>query len=206
MKKAKGMTLAQQMGLDCEQAYFSAQGNWFSKITKFPCALFDEKGFLLVKSEDELIRHGIAVKKSTNVPHLISSLPGYRLLEAWRSLPEESPTTTAVTEYIEGALERIAVNRYERDPKARSMCIKHHGSICAACDTRLSDVYGAVAIGYIHVHHIVPIATIKAEYQLDPVRDLIPLCPNCHTIVHLRQEPFTIEEVKTMLRNRREKA
>jgi len=51
----------------------------------------------------------------------------------------------------------------------------------------------------IHVHHLVPIAEVGATYALDPVRDLRPICPNCHAVIHKRRPPFTLEEVKAML-------
>ena len=60
--------------------------------------------------------------------------------------------------------------------------------------------YGPQAAGYIHVHHLRPLAAIGAEYVLDPVHDLVPVCPNCHAVMHMRrEEPYTVEEVREML-------
>lgn len=53
--------------------------------------------------------------------------------------------------------------------------------------------------GVIHVHHIVPLSKIGAEYKLDPIKDLIPLCPNCHAVVHLGSEVMSIEKLKEHL-------
>ena len=58
---------------------------------------------------------------------------------------------------------------------------------------------GYIRNGFIHVHHNKPILAIKVEYTLDPILDLRPLCPNCHAIAHLRQEPYSIEEIKDMI-------
>jgi predicted HNH restriction endonuclease len=44
-----------------------------------------------------------------------------------------------------------------------------------------------------------PLASVGEEYVIDPIKDLRPLCPNCHAVIHLRQPPYSIEEVKTML-------
>lgn len=189
--------LAKELEIGCKQELYSKWGNYYSPITDFPCLLKDENGFVLVNSKDDLQTFGIKVTKRTNVPHRISSIPTYQLLSAWRvNLPEELPKDA---DHIEGAAVTVIVNRYERDRTARSKCISHYGAICNACGVKLSDVYGRIAEGFIHVHHNKPISAIKVEYTLDPILDLRPLCPNCHAIAHLRQEPYSIEEIKDMI-------
>lgn len=103
---------------------------------------------------------------------------------------------------IEGARKSIIVNKYERDPKARIACIEHFGAVCMVCGFDFSKVYGDKFTGKIHVHHIVPISTIGEEYQLNPIIDLVPLCPNCHYIAHLKgnKEVYSIEELQGMLK------
>ena len=90
---------------------------------------------------------------------------------------------------IEGALSEIQVNAYGRNHQAREVCIRHHGAVCVACDFNFGETYGAIAQGLIHVHHIVPLSEIGREYVLNPITDLIPLCPNCHAAVHRRRKP-----------------
>lgn len=94
---------------------------------------------------------------------------------------------------------RVYVNRYERNAKARALCLAHHGMKCACCETLLADVYGSQAAELIHVHHLTPLSSIPEGAEIDPVQDLRPVCPNCHCVIHTRQEPFTIEEVRAML-------
>jgi 5-methylcytosine-specific restriction protein A len=50
-----------------------------------------------------------------------------------------------------------------------------------------------------HVHHIIPMSKIREQYLVDPISDLRPVCPNCHFIIHSKKEPFTIEEVRTLI-------
>jgi 5-methylcytosine-specific restriction protein A len=64
---------------------------------------------------------------------------------------------------------------------------------------KLGDRYGAVAQGVMHVHHIVPLASIGTTYQVHPVNDLRPVCPNCHVVIHRREPPFSIEEVQELI-------
>ena len=112
------------------------------------------------------------------------------------SIPEElDPNVT----YIEGASAIISVNSYERNGGARSRCIDIHGYNCAVCEFNFEKAYGVIGRGYIHVHHIVPIHTIKKEYQIDPAKDLIPVCPNCHAMIHKKNPPLSIEELKNFL-------
>lgn len=92
---------------------------------------------------------------------------------------EESPES-----FEEGKSVRIVVNRYERDRAARTACLEAHGRICVVCRVDLASVYGPIAAGVIHVHHRKPLAEIGESYTVDPVRDLVPVCPNCHAVIH----------------------
>ena len=204
---SKGADLAEEFGIVCKQALFSSWGNFYAAITDFPCVLFDEKGFVVITSKSDLEVYGIKVAKRTNVPHRIETLPTYQLLSAWRvRLPEELPRYSQPSAYFEGALVSVTVNRYERDRKARMACIAHYGCKCHVCGIKLSEVYGPSAEGFIHIHHVTPIASVKAEYALDPIRDLRPLCPNCHAIAHLRREPYSVEELQAMLTKQKSRA
>ncbi len=100
--------------------------------------------------------------------------------------------------YVEGATLRVSVNRYERDRNAREKCIAHHGSICAICGFNFTVAFGALGEGFIHVHHVVPLATIGATYQVDPEKDLVPVCPNCHAMLHKKNPPFSPEELRSI--------
>lgn|GEM_PF-816280 len=97
--------------------------------------------------------------------------------------------------------EVIAVNskRYERNPIAREKCLLHYGCSCSICGVNLADIYGEVAQGYIHVHHLKQLSDINAQYQVDPIADLRPVCPNCHAIIHMRNPPFSADEVKKFI-------
>ena len=101
--------------------------------------------------------------------------------------------------YIEGALTQITVNRYERDVKARKACLEKHGYSCGVCEENLADKYGELGKEFIHVHHIVPLHEIKREYKINPKTDLIPLCPNCHAIIHRKTPAYTPDELRSIL-------
>ena len=115
-----------------------------------------------------------------------------------RPFPEEGDETESHTE---GSVTQTIVNRYERDPRARAKCVKEYGPVCQVCSLDFEKKYGAIGEGFIHVHHIKQLSDIGEEYEVDPVADLVPVCPNCHAMLHKRRPPFSVEELQEMLRD-----
>lgn len=101
--------------------------------------------------------------------------------------------------YPEGAVQQSLVNRFERDPRARRLCIERYGPTCVVCNFDFGVTYGELADGFIHVHHLRPLSGIGREYFVDPVEDLRPVCPNCHAVLHLGGLR-SIDEVRGLLR------
>ena len=112
-------------------------------------------------------------------------------------LPEEIDPQHA---YSEGAVCSMMVNAYERNALARKACLDHYGYACVVCNVDFANVYGIEFEGFIHVHHLVPLSEIKGLYEVDPIRDLRPVCPNCHAVIHHSGETRSIEAVKDMLK------
>ena len=101
--------------------------------------------------------------------------------------------------YYEGVTKQITVNVYERSAKARRACITQYGVDCFVCGFNFKSVYGDAGDGFIHVHHLKPLSEVGEEYKLDPVKDLRPVCPNCHAMIHRRIPAYTIKEMKRLL-------
>lgn len=85
---------------------------------------------------------------------------------------------------MEGAELTRNVSVHERDPSLRRACIALHGHVCSICDVDLGKVYGDLGRGFIHVHHLRPLSKTKTPRPTNPKTDLIPVCPNCHAIIH----------------------
>lgn len=124
----------------------------------------------------------------------------------WAFGSEEMQETPVFTdEYVPGAAftegQRIPVlvNRYERDRRARDECIKHHGTSCRVCGFSFGERYGSLGNSFIHVHHLVPLSNIGTDYVVDPVKDLVPVCPNCHAMLHRSNPPLSVDELRKML-------
>jgi 5-methylcytosine-specific restriction protein A len=103
--------------------------------------------------------------------------------------------------YTEGATEEILVNSFERNAEARRKCILHYGARCVICDFDFGEAYGEIGEGYIHVHHLKNLATIRVEYEVDPIKDLRPVCPNCHAMLHHTSKP-SIKKLRALVEKR----
>ncbi len=99
----------------------------------------------------------------------------------------------------EGALIKVMANKYERNQRARRECVAEKGYKCSVCGLDFEETYGEKGRNFIHVHHVVPISSIGKEYQLNVATDLVPVCPNCHYMLHRKDPPYTILELKEYL-------
>lgn len=152
--------------------YKDKEGNGPAKIKSFGCTLTDK----ILKQHDD----GWYAYDS----------------ELGNFLPEEIDTPQ---KYYEGASKEISVNAYERNPDARAKCVEHHGYKCLVCSFDFESVYGDIGKNYIHVHHVKPLSQIRKEYEIDPIRDLIPVCPNCHAMIHKTKPALSVKELKKRL-------
>lgn len=85
--------------------------------------------------------------------------------------PDELPPQSVFTE---GAATQVTVNRYERDRKARQAALVWHGCLCKVCGIDMMKVYGEIAKGFIHIHHLIPLSDIKRITLWIPKKILFP--------------------------------
>jgi 5-methylcytosine-specific restriction protein A len=139
-------------------------------------------GFTPTLTERSLVRIGMDWYASDNQP------ASY--------LPEEVVVSTPL---VEGATRQVTVNAYERNPLARAQCLAKFGYSCCTCGFNFEHIYGELGRQYIHVHHLVPLSEIQAEYVVDPLKDLVPICPNCHAMIHRTIPARSITELRAIL-------
>ena len=150
------------------------------------CAFFSVdavSGFLEVRDNFEFYQDNI-LPILKNFWGLILSFTGVFELD---ELPEE------------GAMRLVEITKYERNPIYRKLCLDHYGRFCQICGDDLEKKYGSVASGLIEVHHIEPVSEYTNPKVINPIIDLIPVCPNCHAVLHRRKPAYLPEEVKEML-------
>ena len=117
--------------------------------------------------------------------------------ETWRSPTDDEGW------FIEGKRTTKTVNRYERNRKARAECIARHGDSCVVCDFNFGKRYGEHGLGFIEVHHLKPVGGGGGKQRkVNPDRDLRPVCPNCHAMLHKtkdRSKPLSVAQLRRML-------
>lgn len=110
-----------------------------------------------------------------------------------------------IDQYVEGKVSQVLSNRYERTPVNRQLCLAANGYKCKICGFDFEKIYGEVGHEFIHVHHIEMVSSFGGEYFLNPQKDLIPVCPNCHAMLHRTNPPIMPEELKRILEKNKEK-
>lgn len=121
-------------------------------------------------------------------------------LEAAAATPASATAGPPARSLVEGERCSVTADRYERSRNARRACLQANGTRCAICGFDFAKAYGPRFEGIIQVHHITPLGEIGREHQVDPVRDLIPVCPNCHVALHSKPGgTYTPDELKMLL-------
>jgi len=82
----------------------------------------------------------------------------------------------------------------------RNKCIEIHGLRCKACDFDFLETYGDVGKGFIEVHHKKPLFSLDEEVNVNAETDLVPVCANCHRMIHRKKNAIlTVEELRALL-------
>ena len=135
---------------------------------------------------------------------LVTGVAGEFAIHGLRSNLAPAPEAVTLAKAValsEGALKTVELTIYERNATARRLCIEHYGPTCQACGLNCDDRYGAIGADLIHVHHVTPLSAIGEAYQVDPVRDLVPLCATCHHVVHRRNPPYSVAEIRDAIKS-----
>lgn len=135
----------------------------------------------------------IARNRLRGIPHSAESVR--RVERPVDSYPDEVRPGES---FDEGSKRTVQINAYERDQRARAICIAHYGARCYVCQFVFSKIYGALGQGYIHIHHLTPVAK-GGRVKTNPIVDLRPVCPNCHAMLHREEPPMPIARLKKLM-------
>lgn len=121
-------------------------------------------------------------------------------------LVERNPKvdTNSPVPRTEGDRFSVIANKYERSTVNRLLCIAKHGETCSVCGFDFKEKYGQLGDGFIHVHHIVPVSKLGSGYVINPEKDLTPVCPNCHAMLHRKEPPYLPEELRQIMDSERQ--
>lgn len=124
----------------------------------------------------------------------------------------EDKETTNPELLSEGDLVELHITKHERNPGLRRRCIDIQGWRCKGCGLDFKEKYGDLGVDFIEVHHLYPISQTEGEHEVDPGKDLVPLCANCHSMIHrLKGTEMTVEKLQSYINpeyistNRRQK-
>lgn len=105
------------------------------------------------------------------------------------------PLENEVQLFAEGKSRTITSRSYDRSPQARQSCIENYGYTCCVCGFNFEKAYGKLGENFIEVHHLKPVADVGNEYLIDPIKDLRPVCANCHRMLHKQRPPLAVEDL-----------
>ncbi|HWQ96707.1 MAG TPA: HNH endonuclease [Negativicutes bacterium] len=151
------------------------------RITRSPVTSDDEK-FDLVDLTIEWVSNALGM-----------------FLSLMHIVPIDNDIPEKTTGYTEGKEYITTSKRYERNPLNRQLCVASKGYICAICGFDFSSTYRDIGNGFIEVHHIEPLSMMEDERAIDPIKDLIPVCSNCHSMIHRRKPPLLPDELQEMM-------
>jgi 5-methylcytosine-specific restriction protein A len=133
-------------------------------------------------------------------------LPDYLDDDIENEIDEDSTIEEAGTGGKEGKVKQYYSKKYERDRNNRIEALKIHGTVCQCCNFNFEKVYGDIGIGFIEIHHKKPLFSLNEEVKISPKDDLVPVCPNCHRIIHRKRDTvLTVEEVRELIRKNKVK-
>ena len=165
--------------------------NWLVKDASFKIKALYRHQEKLPNSDDAIIEtcHQVIVPLMAAMAELI----GYDVVAS----SDESATSE-----LEGALSVATIQRRERNPRNRLLCIRIHGAVCSVCNLDPNEAYGDAG-NIIEVHHLEPVSLLEQPRPYDPEKDIVPLCPNCHRAIHTRRpQPLSLTELTRRMRRK----
>ncbi|CAD5284994.1 MULTISPECIES: HNH endonuclease [unclassified Imperialibacter] len=200
-----GIIISGAIGANASAPINSEVGNWGKRLAKKFPVRFTKRGDGTERKWDIFFdgwtdaNSGLFIWKMRN--ELIEALE-----EMGQTGEEKYPEEIQIeglTKLHEGSKKTIVVNTYERNSVARKRCIEHWSPSCSVCDFDFGNVYGELGRGFIHVHHLIPISEVGEAYNVDPINDLRPVCPNCHSMLHRTNPPLEIDELRDQMKKTR---
>lgn len=200
LNRDKAVRLNEAWAVGAVQVRYSDDGHWYALLARFPAALFDACGYVLFQTEQEYRNSPyLHIGKQISVPKPgISAMPGYvRVADS-----DETPQLDVDIHTLEATegrrrlvthLQRERNQTLVRRKKAQALSLA-----CEVCGFSFSKAYGRAAEEYCEVHHLIPLAEVEQPTQTR-LQDLAILCANCHRVVHLKDPPYGLDEVRQML-------
>ena len=141
-------------------------------------------------------------------PQLLAETANAIRLNVAKGVPIE-PSSSEDDEEFEAeegrVLTRVHFSR-ERNRKLveqkKAAALKKDGKLsCEVCSFDFEALYGTRGRGFIEVHHVKPVHTMKPGDKTR-LEDLALLCSNCHRMVHAKRPWLDLERLRKLLHSR----
>lgn len=76
--------------------------------------------------------------------------------------------------------------------------------VCSVCSFSFPETYGQVGVGFVEAHHIQPISSLT-PYTIVSLDDIVPVCSNCHSMLHRHRPWLTVEQLRTIVSDQRKR-
>lgn len=192
--------LNEEWGVGASQARYSDDGHWYAPLQRFPAALFDANGYVVFESKaDYESSSHLSIGKQISVRKPgISGIPGYVRVARVDPAPRVD-VDIHDAEAAEGQQRLVLHLQRERSRSVVSAKKKQATSLnCEVCGFSFARAYGDLAADYCEVHHLLPLSAIEQPTKTR-MKDLAILCANCHRVVHLRNPPYSLDDVRSMV-------
>lgn len=135
----------------------------------------------------------------------------YVLCRLNTSTPVESALTESATSTVSGAdTGGREGNRYwsatalETDSNLKQQVVSAHGARCCVCGFSFEETYGSIGEGFAVVHLRRRVQPDANPNEIDPVKDAVVVCANCHAMIHkFPGEVIPVEELRKVVASRK---
>lgn len=95
-------------------------------------------------------------------------------------------------------VDQAEVNDYKDTIKRE--CLEYYGAICDICGFDFGYTYGEHFETCISVHNIHGVEGEEILPTTHPINDLIPVCQNCHHIIHSTVPPIAVDQMRKIVK------
>lgn len=155
----------------------------------------ERSGKLAIFRQEKLEEYILSYENHLSSKTVINAIRDYII-----NLEEDNVSIVETTPETEGKKLFYYTSKYERKPSNRKAAIEAHGTTCFGCGFNFGDHYGKRGEGYIEIHHVKPLYSLDGEVEVDVDKELIPLCSNCHRMVHRsKKDVLTLDDLKRII-------
>lgn len=125
----------------------------------------------------------------------------FELLVHFDLLPEKTKrkqnfSSNNQDEFLEGFKKEIKTENSYRSQKLVKLAKEKYGTECSVCGFSFEQKYGQHGKDFIEIHHLLP---IENGTRKSTIKDVAPVCSNCHRMLHKGKTMLSIEYLKEII-------